>query len=114
MAALAMDKYTGAPDELLERARKVARTPESAALMLAAVNKRLAEIAPGEEPFAAAKRLAAEWDEWGIREGYRLLNLYYEDSIDPPNFAVSYEDTDHEDYMDMAEDVLSFLREGNA
>ena len=113
MAALAMENYTDAPDELLERARKVAKTPQAAALMLAAVNRRLAELAPDEEPFAAAKRLAEECDEWGISTGYRLVNLYYEDSLNPPNFAVSYEDDDHEDYMDIAEDVLWFLRDGN-
>ena len=63
--------------------RKVAKTPQSAALMLAAVNKRLAELAPGEEPFAAAKRLTAEWDD------------------------------DHDDLMDVAEATLWILRDGN-
>ena len=114
MAALAMDKYTGAPDELLERSRKAAKTPESAALMLAAVNKRLAEIAPGEEPFAAAKRLTAERDDWAIEAGYRFLNEYYENSLNAKGFAVSYEDIDHEELMGVAEDMLEILREGIA
>ena len=106
MAALAMDNYTGTPDELLRRARQVAKTPESAALMLAAVNRRLAEIVPGEEPYAAAKRLAAERDERAIEAGYRYLNEYYEDSLDLRNFSVSYEDIDHEELFGVAEDVL--------
>ena len=114
MAALAMENYTGAPDELLERARKVAKTPQAAALMLAAVNRRLAELAPGEEPFAAAKRLTAEWDDWAIEAGYRYLNEYYEDSLDPPHFAVSYEEIDHEEVLSLAQVTLWILGDGNA
>ena len=83
MAALALENYAGSPDELLEQARQVAKTPESAELLLAAVNKRLAEVAPGEEPVAAAKRLTAERDDWAIEAGHRYLNEYYEDSLDP-------------------------------
>ncbi len=112
MAALAMQDYTGTPDELFERARKAIYTPESAALMLAAVNKLLAEIAPGEEPYAAAKRLTAEWDDWAIKAGYRHLNDYYEDSLDPKKFAVSYEDIDHEELIGVGEDMLWILRGG--
>ena len=114
MAALAMQDYTGAPDELFERARKAIYTPESAALMLAAVHKLLAEIAPGEEPYAAAKRLAVEWDEWGIESGYRHLNDYYEDSLNPKRFAVSYEDIDHEELMELGKAMLWTLKEGIA
>ena len=109
MAALAMDNYTGTPDELLEKARKVAKTPESAALMLAAVNRRLAEIVPGEEPYAAAKRLTSERDERAIEAGYRYLDEYYEDSLDLKQFSVSYEDMDHEELLGVAEDVLWIL-----
>ena len=112
MATLAMDQYTGTPDELLERARQVAKTPESAALMMAAVHKRLAEIAPDEEPSAAAKRLTAEWGNWAIKSAYRHLNYYYEDSLDLKNFSVSYEDIDHEELMGVAEDMLFMLRDG--
>lgn len=114
MAALAMENYSGTPDELLERARLVAKTPESAALMLAAVNRRLAEIVPGEEPYAAAKRLTAEWDDWAVEAGYRFLNEYYENSLNAKGFAVSYEDIDHEEFMGVAEDMLEILREGIA
>ena len=106
MAALAMDNYRGTPDELLEKARQVAKTPESAALMLAAVNRRLAEIVPGEEPYAAAKRLTAEWDDWAIEACYRHLNRYYEDSLDLKHFSVSYEDIDHEEHMSLAETMV--------
>ena len=113
MAALATDNYTGAPDELLERARQVAKTPESAALMLAAVNKRLLEIAPEEEPFDAAKRLAAEWDRWVIEESYDLLQLYYQDSLNADSFDVTYESIDHEDYICIAVDMLGTLKDGN-
>ena len=114
MAALAMDNYRGTPDELLERAREVANTPESAALMLAAVNRRLAEIAPGEEPYAAAKRLAAERDDWAIEAGYRHLNWYYEDSLDPHHFSVSFEGINHEEFMGLAEEMLRELGVGIA
>ena len=78
--------------------------------MLAAVNKRLAELAPGEEPFAAAKRLATERDEGAIRTGYRLLNEYYEDSLDQHHFDVSFEDIDHEEHMALAQVTLWILR----
>ena len=57
MAALAIDKFTGAPGELLEWARRVPKKPESAALILAAVNRQLAEIAPGEPP-------SPRWNGW--------------------------------------------------
>ena len=114
MAALAMENYTDAPDELLEQARQVANTPQSAALMLAAINRQLAEIAPGEEPYAAAKRLAVKWDYRAIRTAYRLLNEYYEDSLDPPHFEVSYEDIDHEEHMALASSMLRELRDAIA
>ena len=109
MAALAMENYVGTPDELLERARQAFKTPESAALMLAAVNTRLAELAPGEEPYAAAKRLRVEWDDWAIESAYRHLNDYYQDSLDPPHFDVSYEEIDHEELVGVAEDILWIL-----
>ena len=111
---VAMQNYTGAPDELFERARQAIYTPESAALMLAAVNKLLAEIAPGEEPYAAAKRLTVEWDDWAIQSAYRHLNDYYEESLDPKNFAVSYEDIDHEEFMELGDAMIWTLREGIA
>ncbi len=114
MAALAMDNYRGTPDELLEKARQVAKTPESAALMLAAVNRRLAEIVPGEEPYAAAKRLTAERDDLAIEAAYRHLNWYYEDSLDTKNFSVSYEDIDHEEFIGLAEEMLRELGIGIA
>ena len=112
MADLAMNEYTGTPDELLEQARKVANTPESAALMMAAVHKRLAELKPGEEPYAAAKRLMAERDDWGIEACYRYLNEYYENSLDLKHFSVSYEDIDHEEHIALAETIVWALGDG--
>ena len=114
MAALAMENYAGTPDELLDKARQVAKTPESAALMLAAVNRRLAEIVPGEEPYAAAKQLAANRDERTIEAAYRHLNWYYEDSLDTKHFSVSYEDIGHDEFMGLAEAMLTELRVGIA
>ena len=111
MAALAMENYAGSPDELLEQARQVANTRESAELLLAAVNKRLAEIKPDEEPVAAAKLLTAERDDWAIEAGHRYLNEYYEDSLDPGHFSVSYEDIDHEELMGVAKEMLWILRD---
>ncbi len=109
-----MENYAGSLDELLEQARQVAKTPESAALLLAAVNKRLAEIVPGAEPVPAAKRLTAEWDDWAIEAGHRYLNEHYEESLDPGHFSVSYEDIDHEELMGLAEEMLRVLRGGIA
>ena len=106
MAALAIDNYSGTPDELLERARQVIYTPESAALMMAAVHKRLAELKPGEEPYAAAKRLKAERDDWGIEAGYGYLNEYYQNSLDLKHFSVSYENIDHEEHIALAETMV--------
>ena len=112
MAALATDIYTGTPDELLERARQVIYTPESAALMMAAVHKRLAELKPGEEPYAAAKLMTAECADRGFESGYRHLNDYYKDSLDFKHFSVSYEDIDHEELMALAETMVWELRDG--
>ena len=118
MAALAIDDYTGTPEELLQRARQIVEPHEIdfcevPALLLAAVNKRLVELAPGEEPRAAAKRLAAEWDKWDIKGSYELLTWYYEDSLNPKRFIVSYERIDHEDYMGVAQDMFRMLNNGN-
>ena len=113
MAALAMENYIGTPDELLERARQVFKTPESAALMLAAVNTRLAELAPGEEPYAAAKRLSVEWDDLAIEAGYYSLLWYYKDSLSPQKFSISYEEIDHEEYMGAGETVIRILKNRN-
>ena len=118
MAALAIDDYTGTPEELLERARWIVEPQaidfcEVPALLLAAVNKRLAEIAPGEEPRAAVKRLTVEWDKWAIEGSYELLTWYYEDSLNPKKFIGSYERIDHEDYMGVAHDMFRMLNNGN-
>ena len=118
MTAPAIDDYTGTPEELLQRARQIVEPQiidfcEVPALLLAAVNKRLAEIAPGEEPRAAAKRLSVKWNEWHIEGSYELLTWYYEDSLNPKNFIVSYERIDHEDYMGVALDMFRMLKNGN-
>lgn len=113
MVALATDNYTGTPDELLQRAQQATERISVPSLLLAAVNKRLAEIAPGEEPHAAAKRLTAEWDKWAIEGAYQLLLWYYEDSLNPNKFSVSYEDMEHEDYLGIAKDMFRMLKNGN-
>ena len=118
MTALAIDDYMGTPEDLLQRARQIVKPQvtdfcEVPALLLAAVNKRLAEIAPGEEPREAAKRLTAEWDKWAIESSYELLTWYYQDSLNPKRFSVSYERIDHEDYMGVAQDIIRMLKNGN-
>ena len=118
MAALAIDDYTDTPDELLERARQITEPQvidfsEVPALLLAAVNKKLAEIAPEEEPYAAAKRLSVEWNKWAIESGYDLLLWYYKDSLNPEKFSVSYEQIDHEHHTGIAEDMFRMLKNGN-
>ena len=113
MAALAIDDYTGTPEELLERAQQCKEQIDVPAILLAAVNKRLAEIAPGEKPHAAAKRLTVEWDNWAVEGAYQLLIWYYEDSLNPHKFSVSYEEMEHEDYLGIVEDIFRMLKNGN-
>ena len=123
MAALAIDDYTGTPDELLkraqqamERARHVAdeECSKVPALLLTAVNKRLAELAPGEEPRAAAKRLAVEWERDAIESGYDFLTEYYDKSRRPSEYGSAYELIDHEEFVWVAEGMLRRLKDGNA
>ena len=113
MAALAIDDYTGTPEELLQRARRCKERIDVPALLLVAVNKRLVEIAPGERPHVTASRLTAEWDKWAIEGAYELLTWYYEDSLNPNKFSVFYEEIDHEEYMGIAEDMFRMLKNGN-
>ena len=118
LAALAIDDYTGTPEELLKRAWQIVEPQvtdfcEVPALLLAAVNKRLEEIAPDEEPHAAVKRLTAEWDKWSIEGAYEPLTWYYEDSLNPKRFIVSYERIDHEDYIGVARDTFRMLKNDN-
>ena len=119
MAALAIDDYTGTPEELLERARRITEPrvidfSEVPALLLTAVNKRLAEIAPGEDPRAIAKRLTAERNEWSIESAYELLTWYYKDSLNPKKFKSNYDPIDHEEQVWLAEGMLRELRNHNA
>lgn len=123
MAALAIDDYAGTPDELLqraqqatERARRVTNEECSKVpvLLLTAVNKRLAELAPGEEPRAAAKRLAFEWEREAIESGYDFLTEYYEKSRRPSEYGPAYELIDHEEFVWVAEGMLRRLKDGNA
>ncbi len=84
-------------------------------MLLAAVNKTLAEIAPGEDPAAAIKRLASKWNRWGIEAGYESLLYYYEDSLDPIRFsfwqAPGWEWETH--FWEVADDLVRILQEGN-
>ena len=90
--------------------------PQSPALLLAAVNKALSEVAPGEEPAAAVKRLSVEWNRWGIEAGYESLCFYYEDSLDPHRSgfwqAPEWEWETH--FWEVADDLVRILRAGNA
>ena len=112
-AGLAIDNYTGTPDELLEQAQRCKKQIDVPVLLLAAVNKKLAEIAPGEELRAAANRVTVEWDKWAIEGAYELLTWYYEDSLNPNKFNVSYGKIEHEDYLVVAEDMFRVLKNGN-
>ena len=97
-------------EELVELARRALKTSpsESPSLLLAAVDKTIGEIAPGEEPGAAAHRLSREWDNWAIEAGYKALRFYYEDSLDPAQFCV-HEEPDHEDFVGVACDLMRIL-----
>ena len=123
MAALAIDDYAGTPEELLQRAQQATKrarrvTNEECSkvpsLLLNAVNKRLAELAPGEEPRAAAKRLSVEWEREAIESGYDFLTEYYEKSMHPPEYGPAYELIDHEEFVWVAEGMLRRLNDGNA
>ena len=97
-------------EELLAQARRALKTnpSESPTLLLAAIDKTIAEIAPGEEPGAAAHRLSKDWDNWAIEAGYQALKFYYEDSLDPGQFLI-HEDMDREDFIGVANDLLRIL-----
>ena len=108
---------TASAPELLKQAKRVldADPPQSPALLLAAVNKALSEVAPGEEPAATAKRLATERNRWGIEAGYESLLYYYEDSLDPDRFsfwqAPGWEWETH--FWEVADDLVRILKEDN-
>ena len=122
MSALAIDNYTGTPDELLEQARQATERARRVtyeecskvpALLLTAVNKRLAELAPGEEPRAAAKRLTIEWERESIESTYDFLTEYYEKSRRSSEQLPIYELIDHEEFVWFAEGLLKELGDGN-
>ncbi len=114
MASIASKSETATASELLKEARWSLGS-ESPALLLAAVDKVLAELAPGEEPAAAAKRLAVEWERWGIEAGYESLLSYYEDSLDPRRFSFwegpEWDWKTH--FGEVADDLVRILRAGN-
>lgn len=109
------DVSTARVDELLDEAKWVFGS-QAPAFLLAAVNKVLAEVAPDEEPAAAAKRLAVAWNRWGIQAGYDALLFYYQDSLDPDRFSF-WEDDEGWDwrshYIEVAHDMVKILRDGN-
>ncbi len=109
-----LNTETASVGELLEQARLALETDpsESPALLLTAVNKVLAEIAPDEEPAAAAKRLSVEQNRWGIEAGYKALLYYYEDSLSPSRFSF-WEDFDLELHLEIADDMVRILKESN-
>ena len=104
----------GSPAELVQQARQILKTqPEkAAALQLAGINKLLAQVAPGEHPETAAKRLAKERNRDGIEAGYVALLWYYEDSLDPGQFCV-HDAEDREIHMSIAEDMLTDFDDDN-
>lgn len=105
---------TASAGELLDGAREYLKVdPEAtAALQLAAVYKALSDIAPGEEPGAAAERLSMKWNRPALKGGYLALLWYYEDSLDPRKFCV-HKAIDQEDHFGVAEDVIRMLNEGH-
>ena len=128
MAALAIDDYTDTPDEdtpdeLLKRAQKAVKRARRVsdeecakipALLMKAVNNRLAELAPDEDPRAAVKRLATEWERDSIESGYDFLIEYYETSMRSSKQLPAYELIDHEEFVWVAEGMLRRLKDGNA
>ena len=104
----------GSPAELVQQARRIFQTqPEkAAALQLAGINKLLAQVAPGEHPKAAARRLAEERNRSGIRAGYGALLWYYEDSLDPGRFCI-YDAEEREIHLSIAEDMLTDFDDDN-
>ena len=114
MASPLIKDATVSASELLDGARKYLKVdPEAtAALQLAAVSKALADIAPGEEPGAAAERLSVKLNRPALKGGYLALLWYYEDSLDPRKFCV-HKEIDREDHFGVAEDILRMLHEGH-
>lgn len=110
MVARMVETEKHSVDELVTLARKALKTSpsESPSFLLAAVDKTIAEIAPGEEPGAAAHRLSREWGNWAIEAGYKALRFYYEDSLDPAQFSI-HEDMDREDFIGVACDLVRIL-----
>ena len=102
------------PDELLEQARHALKSGSSElpALLMSAANKAIAEIAPGEDPEKAALRLAAEWNDRHIKAAYTSLLWYYKDSLNPSRFC-DYDYQRMDNLVDVAEDLLEMLKEGN-
>ena len=114
MSSPLLENATATASELLDGARKHLKVdPQAtAALQLAAVDKALADIAPGEEPGAAAERLSVKWNRPALKGGYLALLWYYEDSLVPGKFCV-HKEIDQEDHFGVAEDVLRMLAENH-
>ena len=114
MASQLLKETTASASELLDGARSYLKTdPEAtAALQLAAVCKALSDLAPAEEPDAAAERLSVKWNRPALKGGYLALLWYYEDSLDPGKFCV-HKEIDREDHFGVAEDILRMLTESH-
>ena len=115
MVSPLMKNATASVSELMAGARDCLKTDPAATAMLqmTAVYKALAEVAPDEEPAAAAGRLSEKWERPAIEGGYLALLWYYEDSLDPGKFSI-HKEIDREDHFGIAEDVIRMLRNGNA
>ena len=115
MAALQFNSETATIIELLQRARYAHRNDPTAApgLLLAAVNKALKAVAPGDDPTDTVKRLTKAGDGWSLEAGYTALEWYHEDSKDSGAFSVHGE-LDWENYLEIAEGLVMMLADDNA
>ena len=74
-------------------------------LLLKAVQQRVREICPDEDPWDAVRRMAEEHDDWAIRSTY-----WYVKSIDSDQQRnMPYDDESWEINLDMAEILIETL-----
>ena len=92
---------------LLAKARRAHQQEREKApgLLLKAVQQRVREICPDEDPWDAVRRMAEEHDDWAIRSTY-----WYVKSIESDQQRnMPYDDESWEINLDMAEILIETL-----
>ena len=94
---------------LLAKARRAHEREREKApgLLLKAVQQRVREICPDEEPWDAVRRMAEEKGDRAIRVTYRGVMLLEDDQ----RRNLPYDDESWESYTDMADILIEMLDE---